>query len=102
MLKGYGVTIDLHGETYISKAGITASTFHTVPDQPVTSFELTLPQGPTSALANNGNLCKVKGGLHMPTAFTAQNGMTIHQSTPIKVTSCPKQKPVKKPHKKKK
>ena len=43
VLQGYGFTIDLHGETFISKAGITSSTFRTVPDQPVTSFQLTLP-----------------------------------------------------------
>ena len=59
MLQGYGVTIDLHGETFISKAGITSTTFRTVPDQPVTSFELDLPQGPDSALAANGNLCSL-------------------------------------------
>jgi hypothetical protein len=86
VLQGYGITIDLHGETFISKAGITSSTFRTVPDQPVTSFQLTLPQGPYSALAANGNLCKSK--LAMPTAFTAQNGKTIHQSTKITVTGC--------------
>jgi hypothetical protein len=89
VLQGYGLTIDLHGETFISKAGITSSTFHTVPDQPVTSFEMTLPQGPNSALAANGNLCRSK--LAMPTAFTAQNGLVIHQSTKIAVTGCPKQ-----------
>jgi hypothetical protein len=88
VLQGYGFTIDLHGETFISKAGITSSTFHTVPDQPVTSFELTLPQGTDSALAANGNLCTAK--LTMPTAFVAQNGATIHQTTPIAVTGCPK------------
>ena len=90
VLQGYGVTIDLHGETFISKAGITSSTFRTVPDQPVTSFELTLPEGPFSALAANGNLCK--STLKMPTAFTAQNGAQIKQSTPISVTGCPKHK----------
>jgi hypothetical protein len=86
VLQGYGVTIDLVGSTFISKAGITSSTFKTVPDQPVTSFELTLPQGPFSALAANGNLCKSK--LAMPTAFVAQNGAVIHQSTPISVSGC--------------
>ncbi len=90
VLQGYGVTLDLHGETFISKAGITSSTFHTVPDAPVGSFELNLPQGKYSALAANGNLCKSK--LTMPTAFTAQNGAEIHQSTKIGVTSCPKVK----------
>ena len=58
VLQGDNVTIDLTGNTYISPAGITSSTFKTVPDQPVTSFELTLPEGPYSALAANGNLCK--------------------------------------------
>jgi uncharacterized repeat protein (TIGR01451 family) len=90
VLQGYGVTVDLHSETFISKAGITSSTFHTVPDVPVGSFELTLPQGPFSALAANGNLCASK--LRMPTAFTAQNGMVIHQNTPISVTGCAKHK----------
>ncbi len=94
VLQGYGVTLDLHGETFISKAGITSSTFHTIPDQPVGSFELTFPQGKYSALAANGNLCK--STLKMPTAFTAQNGATIKQSTPIGVTGCAKHKAKKK------
>ena len=93
VLQGYGVTIDLVGTTFINKAGITSSTFKTVPDQPVGSFELTLPQGPFSALAANGNLCKAK--LRMPTQFDAQNGMVVHQSTKISVTSCPKTKKAK-------
>jgi hypothetical protein len=121
VLQGYGVTIHLHGETFINKAGITSSTFRHVPDVPITSFELTLPQGPDSALAANGNLCaltktvlakrKVKvrskghtrtitrqvpttlpASLAMPTAFTAQNGMVIKQNTPITVTGCGKGK----------
>jgi hypothetical protein len=98
VLQGYGVTINLHGETFISGAGITSSTFATVPDAPVGSFELTLPQGKFSALAANGNLCKIK--LKMPTAFTAQNGATIKQNTPVGVTGCAKTK--KKTHKAKK
>ncbi len=60
VLQGYGVTIDLVGTTFINKAGITSSTFKTVPDAPVGSFELTLPQGQYSALAANGNLCKAE------------------------------------------
>jgi hypothetical protein len=89
VLQGYGVRIDLHGETFIDEhTNITSSTFKTVPDQPVGSFELTLPEGPNSALAAPSNLCKVKGGLRMPTAFTAQNGAVIKQSTAIKVSGC--------------
>jgi uncharacterized repeat protein (TIGR01451 family) len=93
VLQGYGTTVDLVGSTFIGK-GITSSTFKTVPDVPVGTFELTLPQGKFSALAANGNLCKSK--LKMPTAFTAQNGAVIHQSTPISVTGCPKAKKKKK------
>jgi hypothetical protein len=94
VLQGYGVTIDLVGSTYIDpKTNITSSTFKTVPDQPVGSFELTLPQGKYSALAANGDLCKAK--LVMPTAFDAQNGATVKQATKITVTGCPKTKKAK-------
>jgi hypothetical protein len=86
VLQGYGVTLDLVGSTFISKAGITSSTFKTVPDAPVGSFELTLPEGKFSALAANGNLCASK--LTMPTEFVAQNGAKINESTPIGVTGC--------------
>jgi hypothetical protein len=90
VLQGYGVTLDLVGSTFISKAGITSSTFKTIPDAPVGSFELTLPEGKYSALAANGNLCTSK--LAMPTEFLAQNGLKINESTPISVTGCAKAK----------
>ncbi len=119
VLQGYGITIDLVGTTFISKSGVTSTTFKTVPDQPFNTFELTLPEGKYSALAANGNLCaptttktvrkkvtvRVKGHkktvtrkvketetttLQMPTEFVAQNGAEIHQDTPISVTGCAK------------
>jgi hypothetical protein len=92
VLQGYGVTIDLVGTTFISKAGVTSTTFKTVPDQPFSSFQLTLPTGRYSALTANVNLCKVKGGLKMPTEFVAQNGLKIKRSTKIAVTGCKKTK----------
>ncbi len=48
VLQGDGVTVQLHGETFISKAGITSSTFRSVPDVPVSTFELKLPRGRTA------------------------------------------------------
>jgi hypothetical protein len=90
VLSGNGITVQLHGETFISKAGITSSTFRTIPDVPVQAFELTLPQGQFSALAANGDLCA--SALRMPTVFTAQNGLVIHRSTPIATAGCPKSK----------
>jgi hypothetical protein len=86
VLQGYGVTIDLVGSTFISKSGVTSTTFKTVPDQPFSSFALTLPTGKYSALTALGNVCTEK--LSMPTEFVGQNGMEIHQSTPISVTGC--------------
>ena len=90
VLQGYGVTVHLVGSTFISRSGITSSTFKTVPDVPVGGFELTLPEGPYSALAANGSLCKAK--LAMPTEFVGQNGALIKTTTKIQATGCPKTK----------
>ena len=87
VLQGYGVTVYLEGETFISKAGITSSTFKSVPDVPVGSFELTLPEGPFSALAANTDLCSAS--LAMPTTFHAQNGAVLSQKTAIEARGCP-------------
>jgi hypothetical protein len=86
VLQGDNVTIDLHGETFINSEGITSSTFASIPDVPVGSFELRLPEGPQSALAANGDFCDSK--LVMPTYFLAQNGAEVKQNTPIAVTGC--------------
>ena len=99
VLQGYGVTVDLVGTTFISKSGITSSTFEKVPDVPINSFEIYLPEGKYSALAANGNLCKSK--LTMPTNFIAQDGAVLNQTTPISVTGCPKAKKAKAKHHKK-
>lgn len=123
VLQGYGFTIDLVGATFIDvKTGITSTTFKAIPDEPVGTFKLTMPEGPFSALAANGNLCHVTstvevrrrvtvhrnghvaqvwkrvlehvaGHLALKTTFVAQNGRAIHQSTPIAVTGCAKHKP---------
>jgi hypothetical protein len=99
ILQGDGVRVDLTGATFISKAGITSSTFKSVPDVPISSFELYLPEGRYSALGANlpakakGSMCGQS--LAMPTAFTGQNGVQIKESTKINVTGCPKTKPKK-------
>jgi hypothetical protein len=98
VLQGYGVTVHLVGTTLISKTGVTSSTFKTVPDVPVGTFELNLPAGPYSALTGLGNLCKQK--LVMPTEFVGQNGAEIHTNTKIAATGCAKAKTAK--HNKKK
>jgi hypothetical protein len=129
VLQGYGVTIQLVGDTLI-KNGVTSTTFNQVPDNPVTSFEINLPEGKFSALAANGNLCKptktetvkkkvkvkVKGkektltrkvkeqvstSLTIPSDYIAQNGATYNANVPIAVTGCAKAKPAKKTKQKK-
>jgi uncharacterized repeat protein (TIGR01451 family) len=59
VLQGEGVRLNITGHTQIKK-GITFSHFETVPDAPVASFDLTLPQGSHSALTTDipgRNLC---------------------------------------------
>jgi hypothetical protein len=88
ILRGSGVTAILVGHTHITN-GITTTTFESLPDVPVTSFALTLPTGPNSALTANGSLCASK--LVMPTTIVAQNGATVTQQTKIAVANCPVQ-----------
>ena len=91
MLQGEGITLILDGQTAI-KNGITTSTFNTVPDAPVSSFEAILPQGPHSALtanlpaAANYDLCG--SNLTIPTVITAQNAVVITQATKVTVLGC--------------
>lgn len=118
VLQGYGVTIDLVGATHIdSHTGVISTTFKTVPDEPVSRFSLTLPEGKNPALAANKDLCEVRhtvhirrrvtvwrhgrrrsvmrtvarqvtGTLTMPTTFVAQNGAKVSRETPVRVTGC--------------
>jgi hypothetical protein len=89
VLQGEGITLHLTGNTEI-KNSVTYSRFHTVPDAPISSFELKLPEGPYSALAASRPLCKTP--LSMPTTITGQNGAVFKQTTKIAVTGCPKLK----------
>ena len=47
VIKGYGITIESHGKTFINgKTGVTSATFESVPDVPFESIEVTVPAGP--------------------------------------------------------
>jgi uncharacterized repeat protein (TIGR01451 family) len=95
VLQGEGITLYLDGNTNIKK-GITSSTFNSVPDAPVSSFEAKLPEGPHSVFGTDipakakGSLCAQ--GLKMPTTMTGQNGAVLTQTTKIAITGCPKKK----------
>jgi hypothetical protein len=117
VLQGDGVRIDLVGETNV-ESRVSSTTFKTLPDVPIATLELTLPEGPYSALDANGNLCllrktvtvkkrvtvTVKGHrkivmrnikktqpatLRMPTSLVAQNGAQLKQTTQVGITGCP-------------
>lgn len=95
ILQAEGITVILDGNTDIKK-GITTSTFNAVPDAPISSFELNLPQGSHSVLATNlpakahRSMCGQR--LLMPTTLTGQNGAVTAQTTRVSVTGCPKAK----------
>jgi len=91
VLQGDGITLDLVGNTEIKK-GITSSTFKSTPDAPISTFNLTLPEGSHSALTANlpakarRSFCSQR--LTMPTKITGQNGAVIKQMTKIAVSGC--------------
>ncbi len=118
VLQGDGVSIVLLGSTAVEKSGLARIAFDTLPDMPINSLELYLPQGPHSVLSANTSLCalirtvtvkrnelervhgrtvrrvvevrkRVRASLLMPTELVAQNGAVIHQSTKIEVSGCP-------------
>lgn len=116
VLQGEGITIELTGNTYVTENGYTFSRFESVPDAPISRFDLYLPTGPHSALGGNGNLCfrkvthtthkkvrrhgrthrkairitkRVRRSLIMPTTITGQNGAVVEQGTQMSVEGCP-------------
>ena len=94
VIKGYGLTIESHGNTFINgKTGVTSATFESVPDVPFESIEVTVPQGPFSEFGANlpkGALTSAASIWSMPILFKAQNGPEIHSNVPVGVTGCGK------------
>jgi hypothetical protein len=91
VLQGEGVTLILDGGTQIKK-GTTSSTWSTLPDTPLSTFDLVLTPGPYSLLAANlparakRSMCRQR--LLMPTTITGQNGAVKRQTTRIAVSGC--------------
>jgi hypothetical protein len=84
VLQGEGIKLVLDGKTDIKK-GITSSTFETVPDAPVETFEVKLPHGPHSAFSGFGDLCEKPQNL--PTEMIGQNGAFVSSTTVAKLVT---------------
>jgi hypothetical protein len=95
ILQGEGITIDLTGNINIAHS-ITSASFNTVPDAPISSFVMVLPEGPHSGLSPNlpksAKYSMCGQTLTMPTSLTGQNGAVVKQTTKVSVTGCPKAK----------
>jgi len=93
VLRGGGITLELDGETSIRK-GVTSESFRSLPDVPLSTFDLVLADGPHSLLGANlpakakGRMCRQS--LAMPVAITGQNGAEIHEKVRIGVSGCPR------------
>ncbi len=91
VLQGEGITLILDGQTAIRK-DVTTSSFESVPDAPVSSFEAILPEGSHSALTTNlpakdhYDLCGTS--LSIPATLTGQNNAIVTQKTKIIVEGC--------------
>jgi hypothetical protein len=91
LLSGDNVNVRLTSETFI-KSGVTSVTLPEIPGVPVESAEFNLPTGEYSEFGTNLGLGKYDfcgQRLTVPTEFKAQNGLEIHQETPVTVTGCP-------------
>ena len=84
-LNGSGVNIGLSSTIKFGKGY--SSTFAAIPDVPVRTFTINLPQGVNSLLGISGSVCQKP--ISMPTNYTAQDGRTLYQTVHIKVEDCP-------------
>jgi hypothetical protein len=121
ILQGDGVTLILQGSTAINTHGVATVAFNSIPDVPLQSLELYLPQGAHSLVTANTDLCaltrtvlvtrrlkvrehgrtvrrservrkRLPATLRMPTELAGQNGAVIHGTTPVTVSGCPSNK----------
>jgi hypothetical protein len=86
LLRGQGISLSLHGALDFSRAGTISATFGAIPDVPISTFTLDLPEGPHSVLVANQNLCTHK--LSLSVAATAQNGAVVNRTTRLLATGC--------------
>jgi hypothetical protein len=93
LLQGQGVTLRMDGRASV-RGGAAAVTFRSLPDVPLSTFDLVLSPGPRSLLVANlptgarGDMCGRR--LTMPVSVTAQNGAVVAQNATVAVSGCVK------------
>src|SRR5262249_35782370 len=70
--------IDLHAQTSVSKRSQLVTTFHSLPDLPMSSFTLNISGGKKGILVANNNLCRRTQMAGV--VFTGHNGATKRTS----------------------
>jgi hypothetical protein len=94
VLQGEGLTLEVHGQSFVSKAGALTATFASVPDAPFSTFEATLPAGPFSQFTSVRTSGKARGSqcgenLRVPVTMVAHNGAEVKKSVPMQISGCP-------------
>jgi hypothetical protein len=93
VLQGEGITIEVNGQSFVSKNGALKATFAAVPDAPISSVEAVLPAGQYSQFTSVKTSGKEKGSqcgenLTMPVSMVAHNGVRLSENVNVRVTGC--------------
>ncbi len=93
VLQGEGITLEVDGQSFVSKTGALKVTFASVPDAPFASFETTLPPGRFSQFTSVRTVGKARGSqcgekLVAPVRLIGQNGRQVAEKRHLKVVGC--------------
>jgi len=93
-LSGDGVTIDVDADSKVDSIQRLVTTFHDIPDAPITSFRLKINGGKHGILVVSGKPSACKRDKTIHGRFTGQNGETKRWASQAKIDGC--KPPVKK------
>ncbi len=95
VLQGEGITIDVEGQSFVSRAGVLTVSFAAVPDAPFSSVEAMLPSGPDSQFTSRRSITRPAASqcgerLQAPVSLRAHDGAELNERVTIRVLSCPR------------